>query len=65
MNPPERGHSLTSLSYLTESVYKIVLRKSSPLQIRQFILYISNDTGQVNRFVLELTFVKRLDENFL
>jgi len=29
--------------YLTESVYKVVLQKSSPAQVRQLILYISND----------------------
>ena len=29
--------------YLTESVYKVVLQKSIPAQIRQRILYISID----------------------
>jgi len=32
-------------SYLTESVYKVVLQKSIPAQIRQLILCICNDEG--------------------
>ena len=32
-------------AYLTDSVYKVVLQKSTPPQIRQLIRYISNDTG--------------------
>ena len=32
-------------SYLTESIYKVVLQKSIPAQIRQLILYISNNQG--------------------
>jgi len=31
--------------YLSESVYKVVLQKSIPAQIRQLILYISNNKG--------------------
>ena len=51
-NPPR--------SYLTETVYKVVLRKSIPAQIRQFILYISHDKGLVDEFVRELTVAKQL-----
>ena len=35
---------------LTESVYKVVLQKSISAQIRQLILCISNDQGQVEDF---------------
>ena len=45
--------------FLTESVHKVVLQESISLQIRQRILYISNNTGFVDEFVLELTFAKR------
>ena len=31
--------------YLTHSVSKFVLQKSIPIQIRQLILYVSNNTG--------------------
>ena len=31
--------------YLTESVYKIVVQKSIPAQIRQLTLYMSNNKG--------------------
>jgi len=31
--------------YLTESVYKVVLQKSIPAQIRQLILHICNNKG--------------------
>ena len=31
--------------YLTESAYKVVLQKLIPVQIRQLIIYISNDKG--------------------
>ena len=48
-----------STAYLTESVYKLVLRKSIPAQIRQLILHISNNKGLVHGFVRELTFAKR------
>ena len=44
--------------HLTESVYKVVLQKSIPTQIRQLILYISDDEGYVDEFVGELTFAK-------
>ena len=32
-------------SYLTESVFEVVLQKSIPTQISQLILYISNSKG--------------------
>ena len=49
-----------SCPYLTESVYKDVLQNSIPAQIRQLILYISNDKGDVDGFVRELTFAERI-----
>ena len=53
--------------FLTQSVYKVVLQKSIPAQIRQLILdyyYISNNKGYVDGFVGELTFAKRLYKQF-
>ena len=44
---------------LTESVYKVVLRKSISAQIRQLILFISDNKGSVDGFERELTFTKR------
>ena len=44
--------------YLTENVYNVVLQKSIFVQIRQLIRYSSNDKGQVDGFVRELTFEK-------
>ena len=32
-------------SYLTESVYKVVLQMSIPSQIHQLVLHVSNNTG--------------------
>ena len=52
-------------SYLTESVYKVVVQKSIPAQIRQRTLYISTDQRYVDEFVWELTFAKRLQNHFL
>jgi len=43
-------------SYLTESVYKVVLQKCISRQIRQLILPFSYKTRQVDGFVRELTF---------
>jgi hypothetical protein len=34
-----------SFSYLTQSVFKVVLQKSIPTQIRQLILSVSNSEG--------------------
>ena len=58
-------HGLNPQPYLTESVFKIVLQKSTPAQIRQLILYISNNNGLVDRFVGEFTFQKRLCKHFM
>ena len=44
--------------YLTERVNKVVLQMSIPAQIRQLIFYISNNKGQVDGFVRELTSTK-------
>ena len=52
-------------SYLTESVYKVVLQKSIPAKIRQLMLYISDYKGYVDGFVRQLAFAKRLYKHFL
>ena len=52
-------------TYLTESAHKVVLQKSIPAQIRQLILYIYDDEGQVDGFVREPTFAKQLYKFFL
>jgi len=49
--------------YLTENVYEVVSQESFPAQIRQLILYISNHKGEVDGFVQELTFAKKLDKH--
>ena len=46
--------------YPFESVCKVSLQKSIPAQICQLILYVIDDTRQVDGFVRELTFAKRL-----
>jgi len=38
-------------SYLTESVFKVVLQKSAPISVRQLILHIGNHKGKVDEFV--------------
>ena len=50
---------------LTQIVYQAVLQESIPAQIRQHILYISNDKGLADEFVRELTVTKRLYKHFL
>ena len=55
----------TSISNLTESVHKVVVQKLISAQIRQVILYSSNDEATVDGFVRELTFAKRLVKHFL
>ena len=48
-------HSPTLLAirlYLTESVVQVVVQKSMPAQIRQLVLFISNNEGHVDRFVV-------------
>ena len=52
--------SFPEQSYLTESVYKVVLQKSIPTQIRPLILVISNNEGQSDGSVREFTFPQRL-----
>ena len=47
-------------SYLTQSVFQVVLHKLNPTQIRQLIPYISTSKGWVDGFVGELTSVKRM-----
>ena len=46
--------------YLTSSVFKVVWQKSNSPQIRQLILYFHSYEEQVDKFVWELTFAKRL-----
>ena len=46
-------------TFLTQSFFEVVWQKSIPTQIRQLILYISNE------FVWELTFTKRLLKHVL
>ena len=43
-------------SYLTHNVFKVVLQKSIPTQIRQLFIHIINSKGYVDGFVGELTF---------
>ena len=45
MSASSRGLSWRILSYLTQSVFKVVSQKSIPPQIRTLILYISNSKG--------------------
>jgi hypothetical protein len=47
-----------SQPHLTESVYKIVLQKSTPVQIRQFISYVCDNEGRVDEFVRRMIFAK-------
>ena len=51
-------------SDLIQSVFKVVLQKSIPTQIRQRVLYISNSKGYVDGFVEELPSAKRLYKHF-
>ena len=55
----------TSEIYLAEIVHKVVLQKSILVQIRQLILYMSDNKGKVDEFVRELTGAKRLYKHFL
>ena len=52
-------------AYLTESVFKVIFRESIPTQIRQLIIHISNNKGQVDEFVRKLTYARRLYKHFL
>jgi hypothetical protein len=51
--------------YLTHNVFTAVFKKSIPAKIRQFILYISKYESQVDGFVRELTFAKRIYTRFM
>ena len=53
-----------TLSYLTHSLFEVVLQKSIPTQTRQLILYLSNSKGSVDGYVVKLTFAKPLDKHF-
>ena len=52
-------------SYLTQSVCRVVLHKSTPPQIRRVILYYYQYKELVDGGVWELTFAKRLYKYFL
>ena len=43
----------------TQSDYKLILQKSVPAQIRQRVIDIDNNKGEVGGFVRELTFAER------
>ena len=49
---------------LTQNVYNVVLQKSTPPQIRQLILYCYEYNEDVDGFVEELNFAKRLEKRF-
>ena len=51
--------------YFTECLHKVVLQKSIPAQIRQLILYISKNQGQVDEYVREFVVAKRLHQHIL
>jgi hypothetical protein len=51
--------------FISQKVSLKLLKKSIPAQIRQVILYISDNKGQVDGFVRKLTFAKRLHTHFL
>ena len=57
-HPFEPGWGINLQSCLTISVYKVVSQKSIPTQILHVFLYISNNKGPVDGFVLELTFAQ-------
>ena len=59
------GGSRHFRTYLTESIYKVVLQKSIAAQIRQLIVYHYQHEEQVDEFVLELTRAKRLHDHFV
>jgi hypothetical protein len=55
----ECGDSNAEEMYLTQSVFKVVLQKSTPPQIR------SNAMNDFGEFVWELDFAKRTKNNFV
>ena len=62
--PPLDDH-VSPRPYPTQSVDKVVFQESIPTQMRQLILYIIDDNGEVDEFVRELTFAKLLCKQFL
>ena len=46
-------------------LFYVGLQKSTPIQIRQLIVYISKSKGLVVRFLQELTLAKQLHKHFL
>jgi hypothetical protein len=58
--PPQMPHF-----YLTHRVSKVVWQKPIPAQIRQLNLHITNNEGQVDGSVWDLTFAKRLYKDFM
>jgi len=55
-----RGAQKSGTAFISQRVFT----KSIPAQIRQRILYISNNEGHVDGFVPELTFAERLYKHF-
>ena len=53
------------VSYLTQSVFKVVLQKSIPTQMRQLTLYTGNSGGYVDGFVGKLNSAKRLQKHLV
>ena len=51
--------------YLTPSVFKAVLQRSTPPKNRQLIIYCHLREEYVDEFVGELTFAKRLYKHFV
>ena len=64
--PFELNHAFGDgiINPLTQSVFKVVLLKSTPPQIRRLILHYYLYKEYVDRFVWELAFVKRLQKHF-
>ena len=60
-----RQRACNSWFHPSKSVYRVVLSKSIPAQIRQLILHVSNRKGSVDEFVGELTSAKRLKKHFV
>ena len=59
------GRKCSGQSYLSKGVYKVVMQKLIPAQLRQLILYIGNDKRQIDVFVGGLTLAKRYHKHFL
>ena len=63
--PCSASHRAQPRTYLSERVYRVVLKRSISAQIRQLILDHYWDTESVDRFVRELTCAKYLYKRFL